>query len=135
MWSTTTPSTTFGKSTVLTQTTVTPSTEAPSQMSSVWSEPISFVVTNLRPYTTYLFEVSAVTTEAGYIDSAIVRTPESGALNTYGFKMAIKFSDLCEKLQNINFIFCCKIFLSYLVFICIVLLYFHDYLILPDGKI
>ncbi|KAM7056127.1 phosphatidylinositol phosphatase PTPRQ [Acridotheres tristis] len=77
LWSTTTPSTTFGKSTILTQTTVTPSTEAPSQMSSVWSEPISFAVTNLRPYTTYLFEVSAVTTEAGYIDSAIVRTPES----------------------------------------------------------
>lgn len=47
-------------------------------MSSVWNEPISFVITNLRPYTTYLFEVSAVTTEAGYIDSAIVRTPESG---------------------------------------------------------
>ncbi|KAM6302420.1 phosphatidylinositol phosphatase PTPRQ [Podargus strigoides] len=77
LWSTTTPSTTFGKSTVPSRTTVTPSTEAPSQMSSVWNEPISFAITNLRPYTTYLFEVSAVTTEAGYIDSAIVRTPES----------------------------------------------------------
>ncbi|XP_075352394.1 phosphatidylinositol phosphatase PTPRQ [Mycteria americana] len=77
LWSTTTPSTTFGKSTIPSRTTVTPSTEAPSQMSSVWNEPISFVITNLRPYTTYLFEVSAVTTEAGYIDSAIVRTPES----------------------------------------------------------
>lgn len=44
----------------------------------MWKEPISFVVTHLRPYTTYLFEVSAVTTEAGYIDSTIVRTPESG---------------------------------------------------------
>uniref|UniRef100_A0A8B9F884 Phosphatidylinositol phosphatase PTPRQ n=1 Tax=Amazona collaria TaxID=241587 RepID=A0A8B9F884_9PSIT len=77
LWSTTTPSTTFGKSTIPAQTTVTPNTEAPNQMSSVWNEPISFVITNLRPYTTYLFEVSAVTTEAGYIDSAIVRTPES----------------------------------------------------------
>ncbi|NWX15592.1 PTPRQ phosphatase, partial [Aegotheles bennettii] len=77
LWSTTTPSTTFGKSTIPSRTTVAPSTEAPSQISSVWKEPISFVVTNLRPYTTYLFEVSAVTTEAGYIDSAIVRTPES----------------------------------------------------------
>ncbi|XP_074683245.1 phosphatidylinositol phosphatase PTPRQ isoform X2 [Strix aluco] len=77
LWSTTTPSTTFGKSTIPSRTTVTPITEAPSQMSSVWNEPISFVITNLRPYTTYLFEVSAVTTEAGYIDSAIVRTPES----------------------------------------------------------
>ncbi|XP_010155269.1 PREDICTED: fibronectin-like, partial [Eurypyga helias] len=77
LWSTTTPSTTFGKSTVPSRTTVTSSTEALSQMSSVWNEPISFVITNLRPYTTYLFEVSAVTTEAGYIDSAIVRTPES----------------------------------------------------------
>ncbi|GAB0176424.1 phosphatidylinositol phosphatase PTPRQ [Grus japonensis] len=77
LWSTTTPSTTFGKSTIPSRTTVTPSTEATSQMSSVWNEPISFVITNLRPYTTYLFEVSAVTTEAGYIDSAIVRTPES----------------------------------------------------------
>ncbi|XP_076189725.1 phosphatidylinositol phosphatase PTPRQ isoform X2 [Aptenodytes patagonicus] len=77
LWSTTTPSSTFGKSTIPSRTTVTPSTEAPSQMSSVWNEPISFVITNLRPHTTYLFEVSAVTTEAGYIDSAIVRTPES----------------------------------------------------------
>ncbi|KAM6288701.1 phosphatidylinositol phosphatase PTPRQ [Spheniscus humboldti] len=77
LWSTTTPSTTFGKSTIPSRTTVTPSTEAPSQMSSVWNEPISFIITNLRPHTTYLFEVSAVTTEAGYIDSAIVRTPES----------------------------------------------------------
>ncbi|XP_054255688.1 phosphatidylinositol phosphatase PTPRQ [Indicator indicator] len=77
LWSTTTPSSTFGKSTVPSQATVTMSPEAPSQMSSVWNEPISFVITNLRPYTTYLFEVSAVTTEAGYIDSAIVRTPES----------------------------------------------------------
>ncbi|KFP41933.1 Phosphatidylinositol phosphatase PTPRQ, partial [Chlamydotis macqueenii] len=77
LWSTTTPSTTFGKSTIPSRTTVTSNTEAPSQMSSVWNEPISFVITNLRPYTTYLFEVSAVTTEAGYIDSAIVRTPES----------------------------------------------------------
>ncbi|XP_053260705.1 phosphatidylinositol phosphatase PTPRQ isoform X3 [Podarcis raffonei] len=72
LWSTTTPSTTPSKTTMLT-----PSTVAPSKMISVWNEPISFVVTNLRPYTTYLFEVSAVTTEAGYIDSAIVRTPES----------------------------------------------------------
>ncbi|NWQ75109.1 PTPRQ phosphatase, partial [Columbina picui] len=77
LWSTTTPSTTFGKSTIPSRTTVAPSMEAPSQTSSVWNEPISFVITNLRPYTTYLFEVSAVTTEAGYIDSAIVRTPES----------------------------------------------------------
>ena len=73
MWSTTTPSTTSSKTTVFI-----PSTIAPSKMTSVWNEPISFVVTNLRPYTTYLFEVSASTIEAGYIDSAIVRTPESG---------------------------------------------------------
>lgn len=54
---------------------------ARSKISSVWKEPISFVVTHLRPYTTYLFEVSAVTTEAGYIDSTIVRTPESGMVS------------------------------------------------------
>ncbi|XP_061438720.1 phosphatidylinositol phosphatase PTPRQ [Rhineura floridana] len=72
LWSTTTPSTTSSKTTLFI-----PSTIAPSKMSSLWNEPISFVVTNLRPYTTYLFEVSAVTIEAGYIDSAIVRTPES----------------------------------------------------------
>lgn len=58
------------------------STVVPKAMSSVWNEPVSFVVTNLRPYTTYLFEVSAVTTEAGYIDSAIVRTPESGTYSS-----------------------------------------------------
>ncbi|KAM6436186.1 phosphatidylinositol phosphatase PTPRQ isoform 2-T2 [Liasis olivaceus] len=72
LWSTTTPSTTSSKTTTFIS-----STAAPRAMSSVWNEPVSFVVTNLRPYTTYLFEVSAVTTEAGYIDSAIVRTPES----------------------------------------------------------
>ncbi|XP_034258810.1 phosphatidylinositol phosphatase PTPRQ [Pantherophis guttatus] len=72
LWSTTTPSTTSSKTTTFTSSTI-----APKAMSSVWNEPVSFVVTNLRPYTTYLFEVSAVTTEAGYIDSAIVRTPES----------------------------------------------------------
>nr|XP_056702969.1 phosphatidylinositol phosphatase PTPRQ [Euleptes europaea] len=72
LWSTTTPSTTSSKTTLSISSTV-----ALSKLSSVWNEPISFVVTNLRPYTTYLFEVSAVTTEAGYIDSAIVRTPES----------------------------------------------------------
>ncbi|NXG43840.1 PTPRQ phosphatase, partial [Psilopogon haemacephalus] len=77
LWSTTTPSTPFGKSTIPSQAAIPPSTEASSQMSAVWNEPISFVITNLKPYTTYLFEVSAVTTEAGYIDSAIVRTPES----------------------------------------------------------
>lgn len=70
--------------------------EAPSRTSSVWNEPISFVITNLRPYTTYLFEVSAVTTEAGYIDSAIVRTPESGI---YHFQMEITFSDLYENFK------------------------------------
>ena len=57
-----------------------------SKISSVWKEPISFVVTHLRPYTTYLFEVSAVTTEAGYIDSTIVRTPESGMGFFFGRK-------------------------------------------------
>ncbi|XP_058047639.1 phosphatidylinositol phosphatase PTPRQ [Ahaetulla prasina] len=72
LWSTTTPSTTSSKTTTFTSSTV-----VPKAMNSVWNEPVSFVVTNLRPYTTYLFEVSAVTTEAGYIDSAIVRTPES----------------------------------------------------------
>ncbi|XP_063165405.1 phosphatidylinositol phosphatase PTPRQ [Candoia aspera] len=72
LWSTTTPSTTSSKTTTFISSTV-----APRAMSSVWNEPVSFVVTNLRPYTTYLFEVSAVTTEAGYIDSTIVRTPES----------------------------------------------------------
>ncbi|KAK9399734.1 PTPRQ: Phosphotidylinositol phosphatase PTPRQ, partial [Crotalus adamanteus] len=72
LWSTTTPSTTSSKTTMFISSTV-----VPKAMSSVWNEPVSFVVTNLRPYTTYLFEVSAVTTEAGYIDSAIVRTPES----------------------------------------------------------
>ncbi|XP_075788523.1 phosphatidylinositol phosphatase PTPRQ isoform X2 [Pelodiscus sinensis] len=77
LWSTTTPSTTFGKSTFPSRAMFTPSTAATTQRSSVWNEPISFVVTHLRPYTTYLFEVSAVTTEAGYIDSTIVRTPEA----------------------------------------------------------
>ncbi|XP_037701918.1 phosphatidylinositol phosphatase PTPRQ isoform X2 [Choloepus didactylus] len=77
LWSTTSPSSTLGRITSPSRTTYSLSTLAHSKISSVWKEPISFVVTRLRPYTTYLFEVSAVTTEAGYIDSTIVRTPES----------------------------------------------------------
>ncbi|XP_033619385.1 phosphatidylinositol phosphatase PTPRQ [Fukomys damarensis] len=77
LWSTTSPSSTIGRVTPPLRTTYSSSTWAQSKISSVWKEPISFVVTHLRPYTTYLFEVSAVTTEAGYIDSTIVRTPES----------------------------------------------------------
>ncbi|XP_012511763.1 PREDICTED: phosphatidylinositol phosphatase PTPRQ [Propithecus coquereli] len=77
LWSTTSPSPTLGRVTPPSRTTYSSSTLARSKISSVWKEPISFVVTHLRPYTTYLFEVSAVTTEAGYIDSTIVRTPES----------------------------------------------------------
>ncbi|XP_073476349.1 phosphatidylinositol phosphatase PTPRQ isoform X2 [Aquarana catesbeiana] len=44
---------------------------------AIWNEPITYIVGQLRPYTTYLFEVSAFTNEPGYIDSTIVRTPES----------------------------------------------------------
>ncbi|XP_047405986.1 phosphatidylinositol phosphatase PTPRQ isoform X4 [Sciurus carolinensis] len=77
LWSTSSPSPTLGRITPPSRTTYTWSSLSRSRISSVWKEPISFVVTHLRPYTTYLFEVSAVTTEAGYIDSTIVRTPES----------------------------------------------------------
>ncbi|KAM5288523.1 phosphatidylinositol phosphatase PTPRQ [Ctenodactylus gundi] len=77
LWSTTSPSPTVGRVTPPLRATYSSSALARSKISSVWKEPISFVVTHLRPYTTYLFEVSAVTTEAGYIDSTIVRTPES----------------------------------------------------------
>uniref|UniRef100_A0A8C2NJA8 Protein-tyrosine-phosphatase n=1 Tax=Capra hircus TaxID=9925 RepID=A0A8C2NJA8_CAPHI len=77
LWSTTSPSPTLGRVTPPPRTTYSSSALSQSKISSVWKEPISFVVTHLRPYTTYLFEVSAVTTEAGYIDSTIVRTPES----------------------------------------------------------
>ncbi|XP_035874530.1 phosphatidylinositol phosphatase PTPRQ [Phyllostomus discolor] len=77
LWSTTSPSPTLSRGTPPSRTTYSSSPLARSKISSVWKEPISFVVTHLRPYTTYLFEVSAVTTEAGYIDSTIVRTPES----------------------------------------------------------
>ncbi|KAL1774931.1 phosphatidylinositol phosphatase PTPRQ [Sigmodon hispidus] len=77
LWSTTSPSPTLSRVTPPLRTTHSSSPLARNKIGSVWKEPVSFVVTNLRPYTTYLFEVSAVTTEAGYIDSTIVRTPES----------------------------------------------------------
>ncbi|XP_075407342.1 phosphatidylinositol phosphatase PTPRQ isoform X1 [Tenrec ecaudatus] len=77
LWSTTSPSPALSRVTSPSRTTYSSSAMTGSKMSSVWKEPISFVVTQLRAYTTYLFEVSAVTTEAGYIDSTIVRTPES----------------------------------------------------------
>lgn len=44
-----------------------------------WSVPISVGVDKLQPYTTYLFEVSAFTSDGeGQIASTMVRTPESG---------------------------------------------------------
>ncbi|XP_061677981.1 phosphatidylinositol phosphatase PTPRQ [Syngnathoides biaculeatus] len=47
--------------------------------SAAWSVPISMVVDQLRPYTPYLFEVSAFTSEGeGQIASTMVRMPESG---------------------------------------------------------
>ncbi|XP_075456630.1 phosphatidylinositol phosphatase PTPRQ isoform X3 [Ascaphus truei] len=75
LWSTTSPSSTRGQSTTtaLFASRITTSRT----FNSIWNEPITFIVAQLRPYTTYLFEVSAATTEPGYIDSTIVRTPES----------------------------------------------------------
>ncbi|KAM4676019.1 phosphatidylinositol phosphatase PTPRQ [Discoglossus pictus] len=75
LWSTSSPSSTRGQYTT-TQSFISRITSSRS-FSSIWSEPITFIVGQLRPYTTYLFEVSAVTIEPGYIDSTIVRTPES----------------------------------------------------------
>ncbi|XP_041442217.1 phosphatidylinositol phosphatase PTPRQ-like [Xenopus laevis] len=75
LWSTTSPSSTRGQSTT-TSPFVSRTATSPS-FNSIWNEPITFIVAQLRPYTTYLFEVSAVTSEPGYIDSTIVRTPES----------------------------------------------------------
>ncbi|KAG8439517.1 hypothetical protein GDO86_005642 [Hymenochirus boettgeri] len=73
LWSTSSPST-RGQST--SSPFVSKSIPSPT-FNSIWNEPITFIVDQLRPYTTYLFEVSAVTNEPGYIDSTIVRTPES----------------------------------------------------------
>lgn len=44
-----------------------------------WSVPIAVGVDQLRPYTAYLFEVSAFTSDGeGQIASTMVRMPESG---------------------------------------------------------
>ncbi|XP_078504107.1 phosphatidylinositol phosphatase PTPRQ [Lissotriton helveticus] len=77
LWSTTSPTSTRGQSTTTSPSTSSSSTTSSNRITSAWDEPITYVVDHLRPYTTYLFEVSAVTIEPGYIDSAIVRTPES----------------------------------------------------------
>ncbi|XP_069083629.1 phosphatidylinositol phosphatase PTPRQ [Pleurodeles waltl] len=77
LWSTTSPTSTRGQSTTTSPSTSSSSTIGSNRSSSAWDEPITYVVDHLKPYTTYLFEVSAVTIEPGYIDSAIVRTPES----------------------------------------------------------
>ncbi|KAM4748839.1 phosphatidylinositol phosphatase PTPRQ [Rhinophrynus dorsalis] len=75
LWSTTSPSSTRWQST--TTSPFVSRTATSHTFNSIWNEPITFIVGQLRPYTTYLFEVSAVTNEPGYIDSTIVRTPES----------------------------------------------------------
>ena len=47
---------------------------------AAWSVPISVGVDKLRPYTAYVFEVSAFTSDGeGQIASTMVRMPESGA--------------------------------------------------------
>ncbi|KAM9311607.1 phosphatidylinositol phosphatase PTPRQ [Gastrophryne carolinensis] len=75
LWRTTSPSPTKGFST--TTTTMLLQTGSSSTFNAIWNEPITYIVDHLRPYTTYLFEVSAFNSESGYIDSTIVRTPES----------------------------------------------------------
>lgn len=46
-----------------------------------WSVPISVGVDQLRPYTAYLFEVSAFTSDGeGQVASTMVRMPESGMM-------------------------------------------------------
>ncbi|XP_077121613.1 phosphatidylinositol phosphatase PTPRQ [Ranitomeya variabilis] len=75
LWSTSSPSSTRGLST--TTSSLTLQTITSRTFNAIWNEPITYIVGQLRPYTTYLFEVSAVTIEPGYIDSTIVRTPES----------------------------------------------------------
>lgn len=47
---------------------------------STWSVPISVGMDKLRPYTAYVFEVSAFTSDGeGQIASTMVRMPEAGA--------------------------------------------------------
>ncbi|XP_075198535.1 phosphatidylinositol phosphatase PTPRQ [Anomaloglossus baeobatrachus] len=75
LWSTSSPSSTRGLST--TTSSLTLQTITSRTFNAIWNEPITYIVGQLRPYTTYLFEVSAVTIEPGYTDSTIVRTPES----------------------------------------------------------
>ncbi|XP_030070443.1 phosphatidylinositol phosphatase PTPRQ isoform X2 [Microcaecilia unicolor] len=75
-WTTSRPSSTDGQSATPLPPAFASRTVGPT-FHAVWNEPISFIVGHLRPYTTYLFEVSAVTNEPGYIDSTIVRMPES----------------------------------------------------------
>lgn len=56
-----------------------------------WSVPISVGVDQLRPYTAYLFEVSAFTSDGeGQIASTMVRMPESGV--EIGSKLGFIFS-------------------------------------------
>uniref|UniRef100_A0A8C5Q679 Protein tyrosine phosphatase receptor type Q n=1 Tax=Leptobrachium leishanense TaxID=445787 RepID=A0A8C5Q679_9ANUR len=75
LWSTTSPPSTRGQPT--TTSSFISRTVTANTFNSIWNEPITFIVGQLRPYTTYLFEVSAATSEPGYIDSTIVRMPES----------------------------------------------------------
>ncbi|XP_063783788.1 phosphatidylinositol phosphatase PTPRQ [Pseudophryne corroboree] len=75
LWRTTSPTATRGLST--TTASLVSQRLTSRNFNTIWNEPITYIVGQLRPYTTYLFEVSAVTNEPGYIDSTIVRTPES----------------------------------------------------------
>lgn len=75
-----------------------------------WSVPISVGVDQLRPYTAYLFEVSAFTSDGeGQIASTMVRMPESGMVMRKGsggcvrFKVTFNIRLFCEPLITVCF--------------------------------
>ncbi|KAL2093754.1 hypothetical protein ACEWY4_011066 [Coilia grayii] len=67
-----------GESSLLTAASVPPVTLSAVPPASSWSVPISVGMARLRPYTAYVFEVSAFTSDGeGQIASTMTRTPES----------------------------------------------------------
>lgn len=71
-----------------------------------WSVPISVGVDQLRPYTAYLFEVSAFTSDGeGQIASTMVRMPESGMIREGSrgrvqFKVTLNIQVFCFFFTN-----------------------------------
>ncbi len=74
---------------------------------SIWSVPNSVKIDELRPYTPYVFEVSAFTSDGeGQIASTMVRMPEAGKLShVHTLNSQIQYLHYCSLAYQYDFMY------------------------------